>query len=136
MRSKCKECALTVATTTTTSKWEYKMNDAGAANIGEATGQAEQSLRQINARTAFLVFQDEQGQWTPVNDPSFLGEHVNIEKIAHPDEIDAGCAAIRTDIASQKTAAMVQGLMMQAAKAAQEAQLNAAIMQQTGLKVK
>lgn len=73
-------------------------------------------------RTAFLVFVTKDGETAASNDPSLFANSVNVEKIAHPDEMDAACAVIRTDIASQKTAAMIQGLMMQAAKAAQEAQ--------------
>ena len=108
------------------------MNDSGAANIGEQP----EMPQDVTFRTAFLVFVTKDGETAATNDPSLFADSVSVEKMAHPDEIDAACAAIRTDIAAQKTAAMVQGLMMQAARAAQEAQMNAAILNQTGLKVK
>ena len=101
------------------------MNNSGAANIGESKP-ADENTR-IVFRSAFIVFQDRDGQWGAANDPSFLSERIDVEKVAHPDEIGAACAVIQGDVQAQKTAAMVQQVMMATAQRAQEAAMNAEI---------
>ncbi|MEV4575976.1 hypothetical protein AB0K16_22290 [Nonomuraea jabiensis] len=102
------------------------MNNSGAANLGEAPQESGEEKR-ISFRTAFVVFQDQDGQWGAANDPSFLSDKIDVSKIAHPDEIASACEVVKGDVQAQKTAAMVQQVMMMAAKQAQDAALNAEI---------
>lgn len=102
------------------------MNNSGAATIGEAPQESDEN-RHVGFRTAFVVFQDRDGQWGAANDPSFLSDRIDIEKVSHPDEIAAACLVISSDVQAQKTAAMVQQVMMATARQAQEAALNAQI---------
>lgn len=100
------------------------MNNSGAANIGETPQEESQGVR---FRTAFVVFQDMSGNWGVAIDPSFLSDAIDIEQVARPNEISAACVDIQDDIRAQKTAAMVQQVMMMAAKQAQDAAVNAEI---------
>jgi hypothetical protein len=103
------------------------MNDSGAATIGDTPKEPEKAVQTF--RTAFLVFNDNDGQWAATNDPSWFADNIVIEKIANPDEMAAASSVIQQDIAAQKTAAMIQGLMMQAARQAEDARMTAAIRQ-------
>ncbi|GAA2321862.1 hypothetical protein GCM10010149_88690 [Nonomuraea roseoviolacea subsp. roseoviolacea] len=109
------------------------MNDAGATVIGQEKPEP-QAPELPPLATAFVVFQDPDGQWGASNDPALLSDAVEISKMTHPDEIFAGCASIQADIIAQKTAGMVQQMMVVAARQAQEQAMNAAILSKAGLK--
>ncbi|MDP9870403.1 MULTISPECIES: hypothetical protein [Streptosporangium] len=110
------------------------MNGSGAAALGQPPAApagdepTPEKTPGLPVRVAFVLFQDYDGQWVAHNDISLISDKLSIDKIAHPDEMDAGCAAVRSDIQAQKTAIEVERRMREAARLVQEQAANAAIM--------
>lgn len=98
--------------------------------LGQNKPEDKEGITLPPLRTAFLVFQDYDGQWGATNDLSVLSDELSVDKMAHPDEIAAGCYSVGLDVAAQKTAAQVHMVMQQVAVAARNAALHQQVQQQ------
>jgi len=101
------------------------MNTSGAADIGSQ----ERVTEEMSVQTAFVVMHTHQGFVIAADDPSLLADRVKTARRPTADEVDAMCAAVRTDLAAQKVAAQVHHGMMAMAKAAQDQMLTNQVMQ-------
>ncbi|MEV4454427.1 hypothetical protein [Microbispora sp. NPDC049633] len=82
----------------------------------------------IPVHVAFVVWQDHDGQWIGSNDPKWVSG-LRVDKVAHPDEIFAGCAVVQSDLVAQKTAMQTVQQQMVLAQQARAQAANAQVMQ-------
>lgn len=83
----------------------------------DANFEALMSQKNERAVTAFLVYQNEEGQWVATAD--YNGKVFDLDRQATFDDIVGGCAAVQAGCAVQQTAMAVIMMMEQRAQAMQ-----------------
>lgn len=94
--------------------------------------EAERTPEGRPVTTAFLVVQDENGQWTALHDWSLI--ELAPQRAATLDDIIGGASAVLTGCQAQQTAFQTVIMMQQQAAAMQQQMANQKIAQQLNLK--
>ncbi|MGW0061416.1 hypothetical protein ACWDTT_16000 [Streptosporangium sandarakinum] len=82
---------------------------------------------EMAVHTAFVVYQTPEGEWVGSNDPRYLAG-LQINKVAHPDEMGAGAHSVDAQIQAARTSDRVVYQQLAMAQQAQQQAQQAAVL--------